>query len=283
MTTFSQLDYLQVDPDLLFPDSDGKPMADNTEQFRWIVTIKENLEIIFESRPDVFIAGDLLWYPLESTLVAPTAPDVMVVFGRPKGRRGSYKQWQEDNIAPQVAFEILSPSNTGPEMLRKREFYQTYGVEEYYQYDPDRLSLKGWICQAGHFVEIPTMSSHVSPRLGIRFGLNAEDMEIYRPDGLKFLTSVELDARAKQAEARANLEAERANLEANRAQEAIAEAQRQTVLTQQAMAQTQGMIQSMVRSGMAVEQVALVTGMAIDEVRRYAARRLGGDIQDENV
>jgi Uma2 family endonuclease len=87
MTTFSQLDPPQIDPDLLFPDSDGKPMADNTEQFRWIVTIKENLEIIFESQPDVFIAGDLLWYPLESTLVAPMAPDVMVIFGRPKGKR----------------------------------------------------------------------------------------------------------------------------------------------------------------------------------------------------
>jgi hypothetical protein len=37
----------QIDPDLLYPDSDGKPMADNTEQYRWIVLIKENLEILF--------------------------------------------------------------------------------------------------------------------------------------------------------------------------------------------------------------------------------------------
>jgi Uma2 family endonuclease len=40
------------------------------------------------------------------------APDTMVVFGRPKGDRGSYKQWQEENIPPQVVFEFLSPSNT---------------------------------------------------------------------------------------------------------------------------------------------------------------------------
>ncbi len=32
----------------------------------------------------------------------------MVVFGRPKGDRGSYKQWLENQIAPQVVFEILS-------------------------------------------------------------------------------------------------------------------------------------------------------------------------------
>ncbi len=29
--------------EIIYPDSDGKPMADNTKQFRWIVTIKENL------------------------------------------------------------------------------------------------------------------------------------------------------------------------------------------------------------------------------------------------
>jgi Uma2 family endonuclease len=269
MTTFSQLDYSQIDPDLLFPDSDGKPMADNTEQFRWIVTIKENLEIIFESQPDVFIAGDLLWYPLESTLLAPTAPDVMAIFGRPKGKRGSYKQWKENNIAPQVAFEILSPSNTGPEMVRKREFYETYGIEEYYQYDPDRLRLKGWIRQGGLLVEIPVMNGWVSPLLGIRFGMNSTDMEIYRPNGMKFFTSVELDLRARQAEAIAQQQSKRADLEYERAERAIAETERQTVIAEQAMAQQQQMIQSMVRSGMAVEQVALVTGMAIDVVKDY--------------
>ncbi len=32
-----------IDPDIEYPDSDGKPMADNTEQYEWIVKIKENL------------------------------------------------------------------------------------------------------------------------------------------------------------------------------------------------------------------------------------------------
>lgn len=35
------------DLDQLYPSSDGKPMADNTWQYRWIVLIKENLELIF--------------------------------------------------------------------------------------------------------------------------------------------------------------------------------------------------------------------------------------------
>ena len=143
MTTFSQ-----ADSGLLFPDSDGKPMAENTEQYRWIVIIKENLEILFNNVADVFIAGDLLWYPVRSRLISPMAPDVMVVFGRPKGKRGSYRQWQEENISPQVVFEILSPSNNALEMERKLEFYDTYGVQEYYLYDPRELST-GWMVAAG--------------------------------------------------------------------------------------------------------------------------------------
>ncbi|MFM7424233.1 MAG: Uma2 family endonuclease, partial [Elainella sp.] len=154
MTSFIPLD---LDDDRLFPDSDGKPMADNTAQFRWIVLIKENLEILFADDPLVFVAGDLLWYPVRSTLVDPTAPDVLVVFGRPKGRRGSYRQWQEENIPPQVVFEIRSPSNTDAALTRKQEFYETYGVEEYYLYDPDTNQLNGWLRQHNRLLPIDTM------------------------------------------------------------------------------------------------------------------------------
>jgi Uma2 family endonuclease len=52
----------QMNEDLLYPSGDGKAMAENTEQYKWIVIIKENLEILFADIPDVFIAGDLLWY-----------------------------------------------------------------------------------------------------------------------------------------------------------------------------------------------------------------------------
>ena len=70
--------------DLIYPDSDGQPMADNTLQFQWIVTIKENLERCFADHPEVFVAGDLLWYPQEGDNKIRRAPDVMVVLGRPR-------------------------------------------------------------------------------------------------------------------------------------------------------------------------------------------------------
>ncbi len=50
---------------IIYPDSDGQPMAENTLQFKWIVLIKEGLETLFHRDPNIFVAGDLLWYPVE--------------------------------------------------------------------------------------------------------------------------------------------------------------------------------------------------------------------------
>ncbi|WP_375494559.1 Uma2 family endonuclease [uncultured Nostoc sp.] len=179
--------------EVIYPESDGQPMAENTKQFRWIVTIKENLEILFASQPDVFIAGDLFWYPVAGNPNIKQAPDTLVVFGRPKVDRGSYKQFEEDNIPPQVVFEILSPGNTTKEMAHKLLFYQRYGVEEYYIYDPDRNELTGFVRSEDWLQEINQIHGWISSRLGIRFELTPQTLEIYRLDGYKFLTPVELD------------------------------------------------------------------------------------------
>ena len=77
--------------EIVYPESDGEPMADNTRQFTWIVKIKENLEILFKYNADVFVAGDLFWYPVKGSNKIKLAPDTMVVFGRPKAHRGSPK------------------------------------------------------------------------------------------------------------------------------------------------------------------------------------------------
>ncbi|MGB3238803.1 MAG: Uma2 family endonuclease [Geitlerinemataceae cyanobacterium] len=203
--------------EIIYPDSDGQPMSDNTKQFRWIVLIKENLEILFANDPNVFVAGDLFWYPVQGENKIRQAPDVMVVFDRPKGDRGSYKQWEEDNIAPQVVFEILSPGNRAGKMAEKLLFYQRYGVEEYYIYDPDDNELVG-LSRSGDWLErIETIDSWVSPRLGIRFALT-ETLEIYRSDKERFLTSVELaqlreqeKQRAEEAIAKIEVEKQRYN------------------------------------------------------------------------
>jgi len=72
-------------PEVFYPDTDDQPMAENTVQYHWLVMIKENISCLFIDDPNVFVAGDLFWYPVEGDNKTVYAPDVMVVFGRPKG------------------------------------------------------------------------------------------------------------------------------------------------------------------------------------------------------
>ena len=196
-----------------YPESDGLPMADNTVQFEWIVTIKGGLDALFGGDPNVFVAGNLFWYPVEGDNATVLAPDAMVAFGRPKdGRRGSYRQWDEGGVAPQVVFEVLSPSNDAREMQAKREFYDRHGVEEYYEFDPDAnpVALRGWQRRGGLFAEIRPISGWTSPRLGVRFELG-DDLTIIRPDGRPFETYREVERRAGESERRAQEERLRAD------------------------------------------------------------------------
>lgn len=195
---------------VVYPESDGKPMADNTKQFRWIVTLEGGFEALFRDREDVFVAGDLFWYPVEGRPDIRMAPDVTIVFGRPKGDRGPYKQWEEEAIAPQVVFVVLSPSNSLLEMAKKLEFYDRYGVEEYYLYDPDTGDFTGWIRgEDGRLHVIGPIEGWTSPRLGVRFEKENGDLRIIRPDGQRFLTYLELQQQAEQERQRAERMAQR--------------------------------------------------------------------------
>jgi Uma2 family endonuclease len=225
-------------PEIDYPDSDGNSMSDNTEQYRWIVIIKENLEIMFADDPNVFIAGDLLWYPVRYSRKR-SAPDVMVIISRPKGRRGSYKQWLEDNIPPQVAFEILSPSNKdrrGLDSLEdKFEFYENHGVKEYYIYDPDDFVLEGWQRFGDRLIKIPSMMDWVSPILGIRFDWAVgQELVLSRPDGQRFLSSIELDHRLQQSKVQVWQEQQRTAQERRRAETQQQRAEQESQRAEQA-------------------------------------------------
>jgi len=229
-----------------YPDSDGLPMSDNTRQFRWISTIFGGLETLELDHPDVFVAGNILWYPVEGEPTIRIGPDVLVAIGRPKGERGSYRQWEEGNQAPQVIFEILSPGNRPGEMKRKFLFYQQYGVEEYYIYDPDEGTLEGWLRAAKHLKKIRRMAGFVSPRLGIKFdpGEGPDDLRIFGPDGKKFLTYAELFQQSKADQRRAAEERQRAQDADQRAEQQarVAEAERQRAEEERERAEQQARV-----------------------------------------
>ena len=210
---------------IFYPDSDGNPMSDNTRQFQWITVIKSGLETLFADDPDVFVAGDLLWYAVEGRPNIRVAPDVLVAFGRPKGYRGSYKQWEEGNVPPQIVFEILSPGNRFSEMMDKFLFYERRGVEEYYLYDPEPSGglagkFEAWARSNAELQSVPFVHDFVSPLLGVRFDLTGTELVIFRPDGERFKTHEELFLERNQArQERDTAERERTVAERQRDQE----------------------------------------------------------------
>ena len=205
---------------VFYPESDGKPMAENTLQAEWIVRIMGNLDLQYRDDPNVFVAMDNFIYAVEGDNSIVTAPDVYVAFGRPKGHRGSYQVWVEDDIFPQVIFEILSPSNTRNEMLEKREFYFRYGAEEFYIYDPERNNLEGYLRKKRRVTAITNWENFVSPRLGIRLEWTDAELHVIGANGQRFLTFLELGERAENADNRADTEARRAKKESRRAEQA---------------------------------------------------------------
>ncbi len=212
--------------EIIYPSSDGQPMAESTIQYELIVKIKEGCESLFKDDPNVFVAADLLWYPVEGRPEISQAPDTMVIFGRPKGDRLSYIQHREDNIGPQVVFEIRSHNDSNTKMNKKLSFYQRYGVEEYYLYDPQRNELEGWQRIEGNLEVIEPMEGWISPRLGVRFQLGEDGLEIYRPNGEKFLSYAELEEDRLLDRQRLQQESQRAEQEAQRARQAEQIAQR---------------------------------------------------------
>ncbi len=71
-------------PRVTYPERDGNPMADNTLQFRWIVTLQGNLDLLYRDTPDVFVAGDNLIYPVAGNNAVRIAPEG-------GGRRGVHR------------------------------------------------------------------------------------------------------------------------------------------------------------------------------------------------
>jgi len=205
----------------IYPETDGEPMAENTTQFEWIVLIKSGLDAAFADRDDVFIAGDLLWYPEEGKPELRMAPDVLAVVGRPKGHRGSYLQWQEEKVPIQVVFEILSPGNRYAEMRKKFNFYQKYGVEEYYLYDPFSNDLEIYVRAGELLIPVPADECRdwTSPLLGIRLEWTPDTLTLFRPDGKRFLNYVELSKFGDTVEKLAEEQKQRAEEERQRAEE----------------------------------------------------------------
>ncbi len=212
---------------VIYPEGDGKPMAENPMQGRVIRTLVCGFERLFAGRADVFVGGDFFWYPVEGDNKTVTAPDVTVIADLPKPvdirAMGSYRQWVFGGRV-MMAIEVLSPSNTWSEMARKLEFYKRHGVAEYWMFDPLGGALAVFVRDGDNFLVIADAAAGwTSPNTGVHVSVDDLELVVHGADGRRWLSPADEARRADEMAARADEMAARADEMAARAEVADAE------------------------------------------------------------
>ncbi len=198
--------------EIVYPDSDGRPVAESDFQLVLLIYALDALKAYFQSREDVYVAGDMFLYYEEGHPKAVVAPDVFVVLGAPKGDRHSYRLWKEPK-APDFVLEITSKSTRSEDQGVKRGVYAFLGVREYWQYDPtgDYLKppLKGLRLIGENYEPLPAgiaeggeLSLH-SEVLELDIRLEKGGLRFYDPaTGRKLLSYQEVEKARQEAEQR---------------------------------------------------------------------------------
>jgi Uma2 family endonuclease len=225
-----------------YPERDGKPMAETDVHIDVLIYLREALKDHFRDEPQMYVAGNMLFYYEEGNPAACVAPDVFVVQGVAKGERRTYKLWEEGQ-PPTVVFEITSRGSRLEDLGTKRALYAMLGVREYFLYDPlgEYLQppLQGYRLQQGEYERLlpGDEGQLVSQALSLQLRLQDGQLQVVSPaTGERLLTPAEAHAaRRTEAEAR---QAETAARQAAEARAALAEAELKRL--QEELARLQG-------------------------------------------
>lgn len=225
-----QMPYAPTETADLYPESDGKPMADTDLHIQWIIWLRQVLEGHFAQRPEVYISGNIMMYDIEGPLRTAVSPDILVSFGIGRKDRRTYKVWEEGK-APDFVMEFSSKRTYRNDLEGKVAHYAAMGIPEYFLYDVDRrylpTPLMGFRLVEDAYIEVsPDVDGGLrSEVLNLNFHLLDDGLGVYSPGVGEWLQTPAdaATARAEQAETRAEQAETRVQLEAKARQNAEAE------------------------------------------------------------
>lgn len=196
----------------IYPESDGKPMAETDIHAQCLIDLRTALDYHFRAQPDVYVSGNLLIYYVEGNPAKCFAPDVFVVRGVPKGQRRTYKLWEE-GVAPQIVIELTSRKTWREDLQIKWRLYEELGVQEYFIFDPeyDYLDdpLVGYKLENGKYVDLEIKDRRVkSEALELELVDTGETLRLFDPVSQHFLPNFQ-EASAAQQQLEAALQAEK--------------------------------------------------------------------------
>ena len=133
-------------PGTELPDSDDIPV-DNEEQNLIPNILLFVLNMLWAKRQDWFFGVDMgVYHATSAHPRVPVVPDAFLSLGVARYREGqmrrSYVVWEEDDIVPTLALEVVSWS-PGGEYDKKLEIYRKLGVLYYVIYNPKHWQRDG--------------------------------------------------------------------------------------------------------------------------------------------
>jgi Uma2 family endonuclease len=182
-----------------YPDTDDKPIAEGDVQRKCLAYCTEALSLHYQSRQDVYVAGNLFIYYEQGNPASVVAPDVFVIFGANANSRKSYKVWEESDLVPNFILEITSYSTRAQDQGAKKGIYAYLGVQEYFLYDPTddylRPALQGFRLTDGNYLPIQrssieenSLSLH-SQILNLDLRIIEDKFRFYHPNSDRMLPS----------------------------------------------------------------------------------------------
>lgn len=202
---------------IIYPTSDGEPVAETYDHLYAILTTLEVLRLYLQGRRATVLANQYLFYAENLTKLR-VAPDVMVIYDVEPGGRDSYKIWEEKQV-PKVVFEMTSAGTQKEDQETKKDLYENIEIQEYWLFDPKGEwideQLIGYKLGKNGYERITNNRSEV---LQLRLEVEGKLIGFYRLDnGEKLLVSDELiealrteTLRRMEAEALAEQERQRA-------------------------------------------------------------------------
>jgi Uma2 family endonuclease len=193
----------QTNATIVYPTSDGKPLAETYDHLDAIWVTLEVLRQYLVGQEATVLANQFLYYAQGFPKLR-VAPDVMVIFGVAPGGRDSYKLWEEGQ-APRVVFEMTSKGTQQEDQVIKRHLYAQIGVEEYWLFDPKgewlESPLMGFRLVQNEYVPISDLRSEA---LGLQLAVEGKLIAFTElATGRRLLTPAELSEELKQEQSRA--------------------------------------------------------------------------------
>ena len=180
----------------LYPESDGKPMAETDLHIEAIIEMRSRFRNYYRDIPDIYISGNIMMYYEDGRPSKAVSPDLLISFGAGKKPHRTYKIWEEGK-PPDFVVEFSSKGTVQNDLNHKMELYARLGIPEYFLCDVDRrylpAPLMGFRLIDGEYVEIaPNADGGISSEiLGLDFHVLDDGFGVYDPEKREWLQTLE--------------------------------------------------------------------------------------------